>query len=53
MDKGVEGMWFTSLQVRRFVPSQEWDVLTRIGGTPIDNQGMVKLDKDLRVSSPI
>src|SRR5258708_12969549 len=31
-------------------PLKEWDVLTRIGGTPIDNQGMVKLDKDLRVS---
>ena len=29
---------------------KEWDVITRIGDTPIDNQGMVKLDKDLRVS---
>ncbi len=31
-------------------PLKEWDVLTRIGETPIDNQGMIKLDKDLRVS---
>jgi len=31
-------------------PLKEWDVLTRIGDTPIDNQGMIKLDKDLRVS---
>ena len=29
---------------------KEWDVITRIGDTPIDNQGMVKIDKDLRVS---
>ena len=31
-------------------PLKEWDVITHIGDTPIDNQGMVKLDKDLRVS---
>jgi S1-C subfamily serine protease len=31
-------------------PLKEWDVLTRIGDVPIDNQGMIKLDKDLRVS---
>jgi hypothetical protein len=31
-------------------PLKEWDVLTRIGDTPIDNQGMVKIDKDLRVN---
>ena len=31
-------------------PLKEWDVITRIGDTPIDNQGMVKLDKDLRVN---
>ena len=26
-------------------PLKEWDVITRIGDTPIDNQGMVKLDR--------
>ncbi len=51
LDKGVEGM-----VVHRpdksdaSYPLKEWDVLTRIGDTPIDNQGMVKIDKDLRVS---
>src|SRR6202167_6349337 len=51
LDKSVEGM-----VVHRpdksdaSYPLKEWDVLTRIGDTPIDNQGMVKIDKDLRVS---
>ncbi|HME39776.1 MAG TPA: trypsin-like peptidase domain-containing protein [Steroidobacteraceae bacterium] len=51
LDKSVEGM-----VVHRpdksdaSYPLKEWDVLTRIGDTPIDNQGMIKLDKDLRVS---
>jgi hypothetical protein len=31
-------------------PLKEWDVITHIGDTPIDNQGMVKLGEDLRVS---
>jgi S1-C subfamily serine protease len=51
LDKSVEGM-----VVHRpdksdaSYPLKEWDVLTRVGDTPIDNQGMIKLDKDLRVS---
>jgi S1-C subfamily serine protease len=51
VDKSVEGM-----VVHRpdksdpSYPLKEWDVVTRIGDTPIDNQGMIKLDKDLRVS---
>src|SRR6202043_2520745 len=51
LDKSVQGM-----VVHRpdkpdaSYPLKEWDILTRIGNTPIDNQGMVKLDKDLRVS---
>jgi S1-C subfamily serine protease len=51
LDKSVEGM-----VVHRpdksddSYPLKEWDVLTRIGATPIDNQGMVKIDKDLRVN---
>jgi hypothetical protein len=28
---------------------KEWDVITHIGDTPIDNQGTIKLGKDLRV----
>ena len=30
-------------------PLKEWDVITRIGDYPIDNQGMVKLGSNLRV----
>jgi S1-C subfamily serine protease len=51
LDKSVEGM-----VVHRpdkpddpAYPLKEWDVITRIGDTPIDNQGMIKLNKDLRV----
>src|ERR1700743_453161 len=51
LDKSVEGM-----VVHRpdkpdaSYPLKEWDVISRIGDTPIDNQGMVKIDKDLRVT---
>jgi hypothetical protein len=31
-------------------PLKEWDVITRIGSTPIDDQGMVLLGGDLRVN---
>ncbi len=30
-------------------PLKQWDVITHIGEAPIDNQGMVKLEGDLRV----
>ncbi|MFI4890299.1 MAG: trypsin-like peptidase domain-containing protein [Steroidobacterales bacterium] len=51
LDKSVEGV-----VVHRpygsddAYPLKQWDVITRIGDTPIDNQGMVKLGRDLRVS---
>src|SRR3984893_5919407 len=51
LDKTVEGMVVhRPYKTDASYPLKEWDVLTRIGDTPIDNQGMVKLDKDLRVS---
>jgi S1-C subfamily serine protease len=51
LDKGVEGMVVhRPYKTDASYPLKEWDVLTRIGDAPIDNQGMVKLDKDLRVS---
>src|SRR5271168_4265066 len=51
LDKSVEGMVVHRPdKTDPSYPLKEWDVLTRIGDTPIDNQGMVKLDKDLRVS---
>jgi len=30
-------------------PLKTWDVITKIGDTPVDDQGMVKLDDNLRV----
>src|ERR1700730_16224374 len=51
LNKSVEGMVVHRPdKTDDSYPLKEWDVLTRIGDTPIDNQGMVKLDKDLRVS---
>jgi len=51
LDKNVEGMVVhRPYKNDASYPLKEWDVLTRIGDTPIDNQGMIKLDKDLRVS---
>jgi S1-C subfamily serine protease len=51
LDKSVEGM-----VVHRpdkpddaSYPLKEWDVITHVGDTPIDNQGMIQLGKDLRV----
>jgi S1-C subfamily serine protease len=51
LDKSIEGMVVhRPYKTDADYPLKEWDVLTRIGNTPIDNQGMIKLDKDLRVS---
>jgi hypothetical protein len=51
LDKGVEGMIVHRPdKTDASYPLKEWDVITRIGDTPIDNQGMVKIDKDLRVN---
>jgi len=33
-------------------PVKQWDVITNIGDTPIDDQGMVKIDQNLRVHFP-
>jgi len=30
-------------------PLKEWDVITRIGDTPVDDQGMIKVSENLRV----
>jgi len=51
LDKSVEGMVVhRPYKSDASYPLKEWDVITRIGDTPIDNQGMIKLEKDLRVS---
>jgi S1-C subfamily serine protease len=51
LDKAVEGMVVhRPYKTDPSYPLKEWDVITHIGTTPIDNQGMIKLDNDLRVS---
>jgi S1-C subfamily serine protease len=51
LDKSVEGMVVHRPdKTDASYPLREWDVITRIGDTPIDNQGMVKIDRDLRVN---
>ena len=50
LDKSVEGMVVHRPdKSESSYPLKEWDVITRVGETPIDNQGMIKLGKDLRV----
>jgi S1-C subfamily serine protease len=50
LDKSVEGMIVHRPDKSdASYPLKEWDVVTRIGDAPIDNQGMIKLDQDLRV----
>jgi len=51
LDKSVEGMVVhRPFRSDAAYPLKEWDVLTRIADTPIDDQGMVKLGADLRVN---
>jgi S1-C subfamily serine protease len=51
LDKKVEGMVVHRPEKDdASYPLKEWDVITRIGDAPIDNQGMVKIDKELRVN---
>src|ERR1700678_4058396 len=50
LDKSVEGMIVhRPYKDSASYPLKEWDVITHIGDTPVDNQGMIKLEKDLRV----
>ena len=51
LDKSVEGVVVHKpFHSDDGYPLKKWDVITRIGDAPIDNQGMVKLGQDLRVS---
>ncbi|MEJ0047523.1 MAG: trypsin-like peptidase domain-containing protein [Rhodospirillales bacterium] len=51
LDKSVEG-----IMVHRpgapdpAYPLKEWDVITRIADSPVDNQGMVKVGRELRLN---
>ena len=50
LDKTVEGAVVQRpYQKDAAYPLKEWDVITHVGETPIDNQGMVKLGANLRV----
>jgi S1-C subfamily serine protease len=50
LDKTVEGVIVHGpYSADAAYPLKQWDVITRIGDAPIDNQGMVKLGPDLRV----
>jgi S1-C subfamily serine protease len=50
LDKAVEGaIVHKPFRSDAAYPLKEWDVITRIGEYPIDNQGMVKLGPNLRV----
>jgi S1-C subfamily serine protease len=50
LDKSVEGIVVhRPYQADASYPLKQWDVITHIGDVPIDNQGMIKLDGDLRV----
>jgi len=50
LDKSVEGAVVQRpQQTDAAYPLKEWDVITHIGDSPIDNQGMVKLGPNLRV----
>jgi hypothetical protein len=51
IDKSVEGMVVhRPAKADAAYPLKEWDIISRIGDVPIDNQGMVKIDTDLRVN---
>lgn len=50
LDPSVKGMIVQSTAVKDAnYPLKEWDVITHIGDTPVDNQGLVKLNEDLNV----
>ena len=50
IDKSVRGMVVQRpISKEESYPLKEWDIITHIGNTNIDNQGMVKLSGDLQV----
>ncbi|GGC63454.1 serine protease [Undibacterium terreum] len=50
LDKSVSGMVVQRPEkTTSSYPLKEWDVVTKIGDSPIDNQGMVKMNADLNV----
>ena len=50
IDKSVEGIVVHRPDQASGSPLKEWDVISKIAGTPVDDQGMIKLGTDKRVS---
>ncbi|HTO69728.1 MAG TPA: trypsin-like peptidase domain-containing protein [Myxococcota bacterium] len=51
LDKSVAGIVVhRPYKTESSYPLREWDVITKIGDTPVDDQGMVKLGTTLRVN---
>jgi len=50
VDRSVEGIVVHRPDQPSGSPLKEWDVITKIAGTQIDDQGMIKLGTDKRVS---
>jgi S1-C subfamily serine protease len=50
LDKAVQGIVVHDpYQSGATYPLKQWDIITRIGDTPIDNEGMINLGDNLRV----
>jgi S1-C subfamily serine protease len=50
VDSSVEGIILTQPEsTDPDYPLKKWDIITKIGDTPVDDQGMVNLDNGLRV----
>ncbi len=51
LDKSVQGMVLHQQDISdSSYPLKEWDVITKIGDTPIDNEGMVRIGPNLRTN---
>jgi len=49
LDKSVSGLIVHKPDTSEGAVLKEWDVITKIGDTPVDDQGMIKLGSNLRV----
>src|SRR4051812_5565454 len=49
LDKSVAGLIVHKPDTSEGAMLKEWDVITKIGDTPVDDQGMIKLGSNLRV----
>ncbi len=51
LDRGVKGVVVHQpFRTDADYPLKKWDVITHIGTTPVDNQGMVQVNADLRLN---